>query len=113
MSSEIPPASNYILAKARDVTENKLVESVKQKTRVYLANTQHVEEDEFDIEERAIKIAHKVFQSEYESSLAEMIANPKDRKLLVALYREKVICRLVDEIIAVFKKNLASQSQGQ
>jgi len=113
MSSQVPLAGHFLLAKARYDTESKLVESVKQKTRVYLANTQHVEEDEFDIEERAIKIAHKVFQSEYESSLAEVLPNPTDRELLVAIYKEPVINRLVDESIAVFKKNLASQSQGQ
>ena len=100
-ATQIPSASHFLLAKARDDTETQLVESVKKKTQECRPQV-----EDFEIEACAEKIANEVFHSEYESSLAKILPNPKDRKLLVAIYGEKVVDRLVDVSISVFHSKL-------
>jgi len=102
MTCQVPPAGHFLFAKARDDTEKKLVESVKKKTQQYMSKRVV---KEFSVEARAERIAKEVFNSEYESSLAKILPNPTDRKLLVAIYGEKVIDRLVDVSISVFRSN--------
>ena len=83
MSCQIPPTDPFLLAKARDDTERELVKSVEKRTREYMAHTQV---EDFEIEARAYWIARAVFKSEYESSLAKIVLNPTDRKLLAGIY---------------------------
>ena len=101
MSSQIPPADGFLLAKARAYAENKLVESVRLKTQADVAKRVV---EEFRVEARANRVANAVFDSEYKASLAEMLPNSTDRELLAGIYRGKVVDRLVDESTAVYRK---------
>lgn len=110
--STIPPDSNCLLSKARYEAEKILIESVKLKTLEDISVNPNRRLMHLRIKARAYRIAKEVFDSEYESSLGKFLSNPNDKKLLVAIYKDPLICRLIDESVAVFKKTLPPQSQN-
>jgi hypothetical protein len=48
-----------------------------------------------------------VFDAEYAPSLEKILPNPTDRNLLIAIYKEKVIIRLIQVSTDIFRSSKA------
>ncbi len=101
MSIQVP-ADQFLLRKVQCQTENKLVELVRQRTREDMEK--RVVEDS-RVKARAYRIARDVFASQYDPFLAEFLHDQTDRNLLVACYGGKVINKLINASISVFRPN--------
>jgi hypothetical protein len=101
MVSPVPESQRSLFKQARHKAELVLVKSVKQKIQDHVAKQKP--EDEFEIEILTVEIANKVFNTEYDTALAETLNNKIDRDLLFALDQVRVLGRLIEEGKAFFR----------
>lgn len=109
--STIQPDRNYLLSKACDVAEQKLIESVKKRTLEEIAANPHLKLIDMRTRARAYWIANDVFDSEFEPFLEAFTHNPIHKKTLVVLCHDLLISRLMNDSIAVFCDNLPYKPQ--
>ena len=96
--------SKYLLAKARDQAEQDLVELVKKKTQEEMKKRVI---KKFRVKARSYWIATDVFNNEYEPSLKKLLSNSENRELLITIYKEPLIRRLMDVSMSVFRSNIS------
>jgi len=96
--------SKYLLAKARDQAEQDLVELVKKKTQEEMKKRVI---KKFRVKARSYWIATDVFNNEYEPSLKKLLSNSENRELLITIYKEPLIRRLMDVSMSVFLSNVS------
>ncbi len=106
MSIQVPAdqvrADPFLLRKAHDNAEKELVESVRRKTREDMEKRSVAE---FRVKARASNIAREIFDSEYKPSLAKSLPRQLDRELLVAIHEGKLIGRLEEVSLSVYRSN--------
>jgi hypothetical protein len=99
MSIQVP-ADSFLLRQTHCDAEKELIESVRRRTREDMARKKV---EEFRIEARAGRIARNTFNSEYEPFLAKTLPRQLDRELLVAIHEGKLIGRLIEESLSVYR----------